>query len=113
MLISVIELLGLLGLLVTPVWFFGGLTWALCMAVLVLLGVVLVQIWKAERLELWLSRPNWRDELAWGGVWGEIVQRIQRQLRQHDKQLRTSEQRLQYFLQAIQASPNGLTLLDN
>ncbi len=113
MLISVIELLALLGLLVTPVWFFGGLTWALCMAVLALLGVVLVQIWKAERLELWLSRPNWRDELAWGGVWGEIVQRIQRQLRQHDKQLRTSEQRLQYFLQAIQASPNGVTLLDN
>ena len=53
MLISVIELLALLGLLVTPVWFFWGLTWALCMAVLVLLGVVflLIAIW-------WLG-PQW------------------------------------------------------
>ena len=112
MLISVIELLALLGLLVTPVWFFGGLTWALSTALLALLVLVVVQIWKAQRLELWLSRPDWREDLAWGGIWGEIVQRIQRQIRQHDKQLSTSEQRLRYFLQAIQASPNGVTLLD-
>ena len=36
----------------------------------------------------------------------------QRQLRQREKQAATAEQRLQYFLQAIQASPNGVTLLD-
>lgn len=82
-------------------------------AVGVLAAVLLVQIWKTQRLEQWLSQPNWRGELAWGGVWGEIVQRIQRQLRQQDKLLHSSEQRLQYFLQAIQASPNGVTLLDN
>jgi two-component system phosphate regulon sensor histidine kinase PhoR len=112
MLLAVVELLALFGLVVAPVWFFGGLTLALCTALLVLLLIVLVQRWKAQRLEVWLSRPNWSEDLAWGGIWGEIVLRIQRQQRHHDKQLSSSDQRLQYFLQAIQASPNGVTLLD-
>lgn len=110
--ISAFEIFALLLLAVVPVGLWFGAFWAACAAVLVLCLVVFSQSWKIWRLENWLSQPDWRTELPWRGVWAEIARRIQRQLRQSDKQLRSSEQRLQYFLQAIQASPNGVTLLD-
>lgn len=109
---SVLEILMLVLLAAAPAWFWGGPLWAALAACALLLWILLRQIWKIRRLELWLSQPDWRTELPWKGVWAEIAQRIQRQLRQNDKLLLTSEQRLQYFLQAIQASPNGVTLLD-
>ena len=46
------------------------------------------------------------------GVWGELVDRIRRLLRARDQQLVEARRRMQYFLSAIQASPNGVTLLD-
>ncbi len=46
------------------------------------------------------------------GVWGELVDRTRRILRARDQQLVEARQRMQYFLSAIQASPNGVTLLD-
>lgn len=112
MLTIVFEMLVLVLLVAMPLWFFWGGLWAAWGAVLVLSLLLLQLVWKVRRLDQWLSQADWRSELPWKGVWGEIVKRIQRQLRQHDKQLTTSEQRLQYFLQAIQASPNGVTLLD-
>ena len=110
--VPVLEILTLMALVAVPTWFWGGPLWAALSACALLLLIFVRQIWKIRRLELWLSQPDWRTELPWKGVWAEIVQRIQRQLRQNDKQLLVSEQRLQYFLQAIQASPNGVTLLD-
>jgi two-component system, OmpR family, phosphate regulon sensor histidine kinase PhoR len=93
-----------------------GLVWGVLQAALAVLAVLLfsawVMLWKTYRLERWLSQPDLLSPLSWRGVWGEIVQRIQRQLRQREKQVTQAEQRLQYFLQAIQASPNGVTLLD-
>jgi two-component system phosphate regulon sensor histidine kinase PhoR len=59
-----------------------------------------------------LSQADLHTPLPWTGVWSEIAHRIQRLLRQREKQAAAAEQRLQYFLQAIQASPNGVTLLD-
>ncbi|WP_416559363.1 phosphate regulon sensor histidine kinase PhoR [Limnohabitans sp. yimb22184] len=108
----VLEILGLVLLVAVPAWFWGGVLAAALAVCALLTGALFLQIWKTRRLELWLSQPDWRTELPWKGVWAEIAQRIQRQLRQNDKLLLTSEQRLQYFLQAIQASPNGVTLLD-
>ena len=93
-------------------WFFADALVAAAAVCALLLWMLLVQFWKIRRLEAWLAQTDWRSELPWKGVWAEIAQRIQRQLRQNDKLLRSSEQRLQYFLQAIQASPNGVTLLD-
>jgi two-component system, OmpR family, phosphate regulon sensor histidine kinase PhoR len=47
-----------------------------------------------------------------GGVWGALTQRVRHLLRTRDQQLVQSDQRLQDFLSAIQASPNGVLLLD-
>ncbi len=69
--------------------------------------------WKLQRLERWLAGPDLNSDVAWRGLWLEIAQRIQRLIKQRDKQVAVHEQRLQHFLQAIQASPNGVTLLDD
>jgi two-component system, OmpR family, phosphate regulon sensor histidine kinase PhoR len=46
------------------------------------------------------------------GMWGGLTQRVRYLLRSGDQQLLQSDQRLQDFLSAIQASPNGVLLLD-
>jgi two-component system, OmpR family, phosphate regulon sensor histidine kinase PhoR len=46
------------------------------------------------------------------GMWGQLTQRVRHLLRTSDQQLKQSDQRLQDFLSAIQASPNGVLLLD-
>jgi two-component system phosphate regulon sensor histidine kinase PhoR len=46
------------------------------------------------------------------GVWGEVAERIRRLLKKCDQQYRESQSRLDEFLSALQASPNGVVLLD-
>jgi len=46
------------------------------------------------------------------GIWGEAADRVRRLLRRNEVQLRDSEGRLQEFLAAMQATPNGVVLLD-
>ena len=95
-----------------PVWAWLGATAAALVALFMVSLSALVVIWKTQRVELWLSQPDLLSPLPWSGIWSEIAQRIQRLLRLREKQALDAEQRLQYFLQAIQASPNGVTLLD-
>ena len=47
------------------------------------------------------------------GLWGETAGRIRRLLENKDQQLRESQARLDEFLAAMQASPNGVVLLDS
>jgi two-component system phosphate regulon sensor histidine kinase PhoR len=68
--------------------------------------------WKLDRLERWLSAPVLRQDPPWQGVWREIAERVQRMLRQQEKLATVHQKQLQDFLQAIQASPNGVILLD-
>lgn len=81
-------------------------------ALVVLVIVALRHIWHGGRLLAWLrgdlqaSAP--RDE----GFWGELGYRIEKALRQKDQHLAHEAQRLDHFLAAIEASPNGVLLLD-
>ena len=93
-------------------WLSGALAALLAALSVVILGFV-VTVWRLLRLERWLSGSDLTRDVAWRGLWREIAQRIQRLIKQRDKQVALHEQRLQYFLQAIQASPNGVTLLDD
>ena len=112
MLVPLLELF-LSGLvLALPLWWWSGLTGALVGALLVVLAFAIALIWKTYRIERWLSQADLSTPVAWRGMWSEIAHRVQRLLRQREKQVIAAEQRLQFFLQAIQASPNGVTLLD-
>lgn len=46
------------------------------------------------------------------GIWSELADRFRRLLRDRDRSLLQSQHRLQDFLSALQASPNGVMLLD-
>jgi two-component system phosphate regulon sensor histidine kinase PhoR len=67
---------------------------------------------RAGRLLRWLrgtqSGPAPRDTL----LWGELGYRIERSLRLRDQAVQRESQRLSQFLSAIEASPNGVILLD-
>lgn len=112
MVIPVLELLILSSLAGVPGWYVGGAVGACLSALLAVCLYALVLAWKIDRFDRWLSAPNLRLDPPWQGVWREMALRIQRMLRQQEKLATVHEKRLQDFLLAIQASPNGVILLD-
>ena len=74
--------------------------------------VVAADAWRAYRLIRWLR--NWQDVTApaASGWWGELGHRIERELRLREQGRLLERDRLTQFLSAIEASPNGVMLLD-
>lgn len=68
--------------------------------------------WRAQRLLNVLRSDAAALPMRGAGVWGELSERIRKLLRVREQQTRLAEDRLQEFLAAIQASPNGVVLLD-
>ena len=68
--------------------------------------------WRAQRLMKVLRTDAAGLSARSGGIWGELAERIRKLLRERDQQTRQANERLQEFLAAIQASPNGVVLLD-
>ncbi len=81
-----------------------------------LLGIALWLVWDSWRLAQFDQQlRNAQAGLPLqesNGTWGQFTQRVRHLLRTRDQQLVQSEQRLQDFLSAIQASSNGVLLLD-
>ncbi len=74
--------------------------------------VVLLDTVRGARLLRWL-----RGDMALGaprdaGFWAELAYRTERAVRTRDKAIADEQQRLADFLSAIEASPNGVVLLD-
>lgn len=67
---------------------------------------------RGGRVIHWLRDPVGREPPAAWGLWGEAADRCLRLLRAGDQKFAESEQRLRAFLEAIQASPNGVAILD-
>ena len=80
-------------------------------AVGVVLGVSW-DAWRGQRLMNWLRGPQSTTAPRDAGFWGELAYRVERALQKRDLTIRQEEQRLQQFLSAIEASPNGVLLLD-
>jgi two-component system phosphate regulon sensor histidine kinase PhoR len=112
MFFSILEMLFWVGLAGTPGWFLGGALGAVLGALIALFIYGATLLWKLDRLERWLSAPVLHQDPPWQGVWREISVRVQRLLRQQEKLAAVHQKQLQDFLQAIQASPNGVILLD-
>ncbi len=72
-----------------------------------------VETWRGLRVLTWLrANAEMAQAPVLQGLWGEACDRLRRLLRERDKQVDASTARLQAFLEALQASPNGLVLLD-
>jgi two-component system phosphate regulon sensor histidine kinase PhoR len=102
---------GLLGWWLAGSWMSGG-PGALIGTVAGGASWVLVDLLRGTRVLNWLRRGDPGSAPAMRGLWGEISDRTRRLLRNREQETRESESRLQEFLAAIQASPNGVVLLD-
>ena len=60
----------------------------------------------------WLRAGDFRTAPRLGGLWGEAVDRVRRAASMRDQRAVDAENRLEDFLDAIRASPNGVVLLD-
>lgn len=112
------------------------LAWAAALATALVLGYLLGQRWQAPVVATVLSAvaaimlttiaemlPGYRL-LSWlrgnpeqpapklPALWGEVSHRMERVLRLREREIRYEQNRLQQFLSAIDASPNGVILLD-
>ncbi len=73
---------------------------------------VLLDGLRTARLIRWLRGSQEQAAPRDTGLWGELGYRIERALRQREAALATEHQRLADFLSAIEASPNGVLMLD-
>lgn len=94
-------------------WFVDGVWSAAWGAWLGALWWALLQLGRAHRLEAWFRLGASGEPPRLRGLWREISDRIRKVLRQREHEVQTHAERLQRFLGAIQASPNGVTLLDS
>jgi two-component system phosphate regulon sensor histidine kinase PhoR len=85
----------------------GWLTAVIC------LGVLLAyQLWHASKLSKLLLTPKHGEIPRAMGIWGEIYYRLHKLTRAWRDQVIEVEQQHQRFIQAIQASPNGVVMLN-
>jgi two-component system phosphate regulon sensor histidine kinase PhoR len=80
-------------------------------AIAVVIRVVVDEL-RAHRLMKWLRGDMEREAPRERGMWGEVAYRIERALRQRDRALSAEQQGFAEFMSAIEASPNGVLLLD-
>ena len=66
---------------------------------------------RARRFMAWLRRQGEGSAPRDGGFWGEVGYRVERSVRALEQQVRSEHARLDQFLSAIEASPNGVMLL--
>lgn len=91
-------------------WRLGG---ALAGFALASWSAMLFDAWRAGRVLRWLrSEEPAAAAPALGGVWGEAADRMRRRCREAERQVADSAGRLHEILSALQASPNGVVLLD-
>jgi two-component system phosphate regulon sensor histidine kinase PhoR len=87
-------------------------TGAVVGAALAVALLTLIDALRGQRLAEWAR--VWHDLPApvEAGLWGEVAYRMERLLRSRERAIDEERLRLQQFLSAIEASPNGVLLLD-
>ncbi len=72
----------------------------------------LIDMSRGVRVLRWLRHGHHGESAVRTGLWGELSDRVRRSHRVLEMKARESDNRLQDFLAALQASPNGVVLLD-
>jgi two-component system phosphate regulon sensor histidine kinase PhoR len=74
--------------------------------------ILLVDSLRAHRLLEWLRGSQREGAPRDAGIWGELGYGVERAVRQRDKAISRERLQLDQFLSAIEASPNGVLMLD-
>jgi two-component system phosphate regulon sensor histidine kinase PhoR len=91
----------------------AGVRTALAVAVLVLIVQGLFNTFQVQKLWRLLDAPVYGEVPSAPGLWGEIYYRLHKLAKRWHAQLRQVEQQHSRFIQGIQASPNGVVMLDD
>ncbi|MGY8524118.1 phosphate regulon sensor histidine kinase PhoR [Paracidovorax citrulli] len=86
---------------------------ALWLACGVLMALLLYYLYQINRLWKVLDAPAYGDIPSALGLWGEVYYRLHRLVKRWRMQVLQVEQQHTRFIQAIQASPNGVLMLDD
>ena len=93
-----------------------GERWTLSGVLVGVVGGMLIfivrDIWRGHQVLRWLSGAIGGEPPRMGGFWGEMATRVERALRSRERSAVIERDRLAQFLSAIEASPNGVLLLD-
>ncbi|MBN3765509.1 phosphate regulon sensor histidine kinase PhoR [Burkholderia sp. Ac-20365] len=103
----------LLAVLCALVGVFVSTKAALTLAVLALLAQGIFSTFHKQRLWRLLDAPVYGEVPSAPGIWGEIYYRLHKLAKRWHAQVRQVEQQHSRFIQAIQASPNGVAMLDD
>jgi two-component system, OmpR family, phosphate regulon sensor histidine kinase PhoR len=90
-----------------------GVRAALCFALVMLVLQTLFTTFHTQRLWRLLDAPVYGEVPSAPGVWGEIYYRLHKLAKRWHAQVRQVEQQHSRFIQGIQASPNGVAMLDD
>jgi two-component system phosphate regulon sensor histidine kinase PhoR len=71
-----------------------------------------VDAWRAHRFMQWLRGQTEGPAPRGAGFWGEMGYRVERAVRTLERRIDTESARLDQFLSGIEASPNGVLLID-
>ena len=100
----VVAMFGVLLKVAVPAMFVGGL--------LAIVLLVLRDSWRGQGLMNWLRGPQQGQAPRDSGFWGELAYRTEKALRSREQAILLEQERLAQFLSAIEASPNGVMMLD-
>ncbi|MEO5732108.1 MAG: phosphate regulon sensor histidine kinase PhoR [Rubrivivax sp.] len=81
-------------------------------ALAALAGLVWHDSWRGQDLMDWLRGQQVSQAPRDTGFWGELAYRMEKTLRARETGIRDEQNRLAQFLSAIEASPNGVLMLD-
>ena len=82
-------------------------------AATIFLALLLIhQLWHASKFAVLLQSPSYGEVPVALGIWGEIYYRLHKLVKAWRDQVLEVEQQHQRFIQAIQASPNGVVMLN-
>jgi len=93
-------------------WWQGGAFGAMLAAVVAAWVWFIWDLLRGARVVAWLREGDLSRAPDLRGLWGEAADRARRLLRQSQAQVAASDARLQEILAALQATPNGVVLLD-
>ncbi|MDF6931746.1 phosphate regulon sensor protein PhoR, partial [Escherichia coli] len=102
----------LMGIVTACLYIFVDHVAALAVLSAMLLAMLLYYIYQIQRLWRVLDSPAYGEIPSALGLWGEVYYRLHRLMKGWRTQVLQVEQQHSRFIQAIQASPNGVLMLD-
>ncbi|MBY0463898.1 MAG: phosphate regulon sensor histidine kinase PhoR [Burkholderiales bacterium] len=108
-----VGLLGWMSLGALYGWYVNSVVWVWLGCMSGAVAWLALDNWRFQRVVNWLRTEDWSNEPKVAHAWGQLVERIRKLQKSLNGKAKDSQSRLDEFLAAIQASPNGVLLLDN